>query len=114
MIEKIVSKLDKDTLELAKGIANVIWLSYHDLKAGNYQADKIERNNNVNTDVNDNIWMLWNQFDVQNQEKFIEILLASRDCKAKEKLMTFIKEQEEDYRNMVSDDMGGRDNVTMI
>ena len=62
-------KLTKESLDLAKAISNKIWKGYDD-------TEKITRNNNVSTDIPDNIWFFWGQFDANNHvEFFIQTIL---------------------------------------
>jgi hypothetical protein len=69
--------LGKRELELAKKISNEIWATYDD-KFG-YATEKQEKNNSVSTDIPDNIWFFWGQFDSHNQEKFWDKVVHSDD-----------------------------------
>lgn len=82
--------MTKDALELAKKIADQIWQSYDDTYG--YQTEKRERNAAVPTGHPDNIWFFWNQFDSNNQEKFLELALDSDEPGASELQLWATKE----------------------
>jgi hypothetical protein len=70
-------KLGKPELELAKRIGHKIWDSYDDTHG--YRTEKQAYNDSVNTDILDNIWAFWGQFDHYNQEKFLDLVTWSNE-----------------------------------
>lgn len=60
--------MSKEALELAKQIAHEVWAKYDD--EFGYRTEKQARNAEVSTDIPDNIWFFWGQFDLNNKAEF--------------------------------------------
>ena len=61
--------MSKDALELLKRVAHQVWEKYDDTFG--YRSDKQERNESVSTDISDNVWFFWGQFDGENQGELV-------------------------------------------
>lgn len=73
-------KLGRPELELAKTISNQVWEKYDDDYG--YRSEKQNHNNSVSTELPDNIWFFWGQFDGNNQEEFFDKVLNSQEAGA--------------------------------
>jgi hypothetical protein len=83
-------KLGVPELELAKKISHQVWEKYDDQFG--YRTEKQTYNDNVSTDIPDNIWFFWGQFDSINQAEFTD-LANKTDTKAGDTLYHWCMEQ---------------------
>ena len=53
-------------------VSNIIWETYDDTHG--YATEKIEKNNSVSIDNEENFWFFWGQFDHINQRKMLDMV----------------------------------------
>lgn len=73
-------ELGRPELELAKKISHQVWEKYDDQFG--YRTEKQTYNDIVSTDVPDNIWFFWGQFDHINQLEFTSRVERSKSSGA--------------------------------
>lgn len=69
--------MSQDALNLAQAIAHELWETYDDTYG--YRSEKQERNHANNLTDPDAMWFIWNQFDVNNQHRFIDELVNAHN-----------------------------------
>lgn len=85
--------LSKASLELVKLLSDKVWGKYDDTHG--YRTDKQAKNVSVSTDIPDNIWFFWGQFDQFNQAELMRYIKGSIDenTEGAEELYNFLDKQ---------------------
>lgn len=93
-----------ETLQLAKEIAHDVWIENYSDSEGDYLQEKLTKNDSVSTGHPDNMLFFWQQFDTQNQNKFLFALAKRPESEETAELEAWISDWYDEAAEMMKGD----------